>query len=354
MVYCGKPSKSCRQCRNRNIKCDKKHPSCGQCLRATLTCPGYPDLNNLLIRNQTSITIHRVFAQQTAHIQLPTAVPNISVLDRAKCLFVSTHVFGSHPSFYYMKEFFPPRESDDFLIKTVQAVCLAYLANETGRGDVMCRARVRYSEGLVAMGRALGRRGQAGRREVIATVLLMDCFERLSQLEGDGDSRHLDGAVALCKVRGKAQFEDPVSVALFHHLSCNVLASCLSRGTEILGEYMQLRAEVAGVMLPTDSKWRAENLILDFMALRMRLRSSDEEGDELWEGLKKEYRELCKVFSRVRDDEVMVSPAQKRNILCSLREMMDGLFGECDELMKRREMAGDLRGSENGEGLLVL
>jgi hypothetical protein len=141
-------------------------------------------------------------------------------------------VFGSHPSFFYLKEFFPPRESDDFLISGVQAVCLAYLGNETGSYEVMCKARMKYGGALISMGKALGRRGQAVRREVLVMVLLMDCFEKLSKeephcivssstlrdeatgftyertnqheyrsdAETDADPKHLVAAIALCKL----------------------------------------------------------------------------------------------------------------------------------------------------------
>ncbi|KAE8446621.1 hypothetical protein EG329_011814 [Mollisiaceae sp. DMI_Dod_QoI] len=395
MVYCGKPSKSCRQCRNRNIKCDKKRPACGQCLRATLTCPGYHDPSKVQIRDETSVTIHRVFNQQMSSHQSHFYLPNIDIIDKAKCLFVSTHVFGEHPSFPYLKNFFPPKLSDDFLINSVQAVSLLYLGNHAGSYEVVCKARMKYSAALVAMGKALGKQGQATRKEVLVTVLLMDCFEKLSKdepkpiaqssaapnrvtsppnektsqykdrsdAEVEGESKHLVGALALCKLRGLAQFNDPVSVAMFHHLSRNILSSCLKRGVTLPADYIQFRTQVSASIPASDEKWRAENLLIDFIDFKSKLETRNidhEEAQMTMEGLQREYRELCTVFMPETEkgpnskNPTSESPIQGRNNFCSVRELMDGIFEDCHGMMLKRQMVDGSHKARLDEILITL
>lgn len=353
-----------------STKCDKKRPACGQCIRATLSCPGYINPDNILLRDQTHLTIHRIFNAQTSHIQSPSAVsPNISLVDRAKCFFVSNQVFGPQPTFHYMKNFFPPRESDAFLINSVRAVALAYLANDTGRLDIMLTARLKYSKALLETREALGRKVGATRNEALIAVLLMDMFERLSrdepaqsqlheaapeasttqvihiQADTDTEFKHLAGAMAICKLRGPSQFEDSTSIPLFHHLSCNILHYCIERGVVIPEDYLQLRAEAAPLILADDERWRAENLLIDFLDFRNLARTDNtcnEDADRTMNGLKEEYLELCRVFPRTpveantHQDPAHGNPMQKRNNLCYLRGLMDDIFEECDAMLRKR------------------
>lgn len=253
-----------------------------------------------------------------------------------------------------MREFFPPKPSDDFLINAVQAVCLAYFANDVGDLDVMKKALLKYGEALVAMVKALGRKGQAARKEAMATVLFMDCFEKLVKdepgrngLSSGGDinekePRHLVGAIALCKFRGPAQFEDPLAVSLFHHLSCNIISSCLERGVAIPVDYMQLRVQAAAFMSDEDAKWKAENLLIDFIDLKGKLQSheiDEEEADGMLQRLKGEYEKICEMFPRMDEkksqDVVVENPWKERNNLASVKDVIDEVFRDGDRIMSR-------------------
>lgn len=245
----------------------------------------------------------------------------------------------------------------------------------------MRKARLKYSEGLVAMGKALGRKSQATRKEVLASVLLMDCFERLSQddassaeiideRETTGDAeveagyRHLTGAVALCKLRGPSQFDDPLNVAMFHQMSFNILFSCVQRGSTIPADYLQVRAEAAAVIPPTDAKWRAENLLLDFLDFRTRLQPLNVSTDEISasvQRLEKEYKELCKIFHRAKYELAVVSmipgcesPTQRRNNLNTIREIMDIMFSSLQEIAPWHQTPNVVDESRFGEVVIPI
>lgn len=59
MVFCGKPSKACSNCRTRRIKCDQIEPACSQCLRAGKGCPGYRDQLSLLFRDENEKVLRK-------------------------------------------------------------------------------------------------------------------------------------------------------------------------------------------------------------------------------------------------------------------------------------------------------
>ncbi|KAM3462768.1 hypothetical protein NHJ6243_003774 [Beauveria neobassiana] len=59
MVYCGKPSKGCSNCRKRKVKCDQGEPHCGQCTKRHLQCPGYRNLVDLMFRDESEHVIEK-------------------------------------------------------------------------------------------------------------------------------------------------------------------------------------------------------------------------------------------------------------------------------------------------------
>ncbi|KAJ5764977.1 hypothetical protein N7520_004536 [Penicillium odoratum] len=63
MVYCGKPSKGCGQCRTRKVRCDQAQPACSQCVRAKRECPGYRDQLSLMFRDESKSVARKAKAE---------------------------------------------------------------------------------------------------------------------------------------------------------------------------------------------------------------------------------------------------------------------------------------------------
>ncbi|KAL4970357.1 Zn(II)2Cys6 transcription factor [Aspergillus stella-maris] len=59
MVFCGKPSKGCGECRSRKIRCDQGLPSCSQCAKGNRPCPGYRDELSLMFRDESQQVVRK-------------------------------------------------------------------------------------------------------------------------------------------------------------------------------------------------------------------------------------------------------------------------------------------------------
>ncbi|KAJ5742463.1 transcriptional regulator family: Fungal Specific TF [Penicillium nucicola] len=59
MVYDGKPSKGCGNCRSRKIRCDQARPACWECIRTNRECSGYRDELALMFRDQNESVIRK-------------------------------------------------------------------------------------------------------------------------------------------------------------------------------------------------------------------------------------------------------------------------------------------------------
>ncbi|KAJ4292175.1 hypothetical protein N0V88_005804 [Collariella sp. IMI 366227] len=75
MVYCGKPSKGCSNCRERKIRCDQKEPGCGQCDKRQQKCPGYRNLVDLMFRDESSHVIKKAKARARKKAHLGVSRP---------------------------------------------------------------------------------------------------------------------------------------------------------------------------------------------------------------------------------------------------------------------------------------
>ncbi|KAH7378012.1 hypothetical protein BKA64DRAFT_714515 [Cadophora sp. MPI-SDFR-AT-0126] len=306
MVYCGKPSKSCRQCRNRDIKCDKKLPSCGQCKRAQLVCPGYTNPSTLIIRDQTTSTIAKTRPkgknQSTATsrdpglVRFPSDYPHralitppvppqidIPIQVRAKNLFISHHVFGLGTggiplTLSYMKAFYPPPPTDIHFTSTLRAVSLAYLAKQSSSSSVLVEARRHYDIALSMTKEALLDPERALKDRTLFNVLMLHLFESFVRKGGgcqgggeEGEGRHLWGALALVKARGRGQFadggRDGVGVSMFHHLNEKILMRCLEDGLAVPRELLALRKEVAQCVDVGSREWRLGDLMIDVLGV---------------------------------------------------------------------------------------
>ncbi|KAK1460397.1 hypothetical protein CMEL01_03396 [Colletotrichum melonis] len=59
MVNTGHPSRACKLCRARRIKCDETKPFCLKCAKSKRSCPGYRDAFEINLRDETQSTIRK-------------------------------------------------------------------------------------------------------------------------------------------------------------------------------------------------------------------------------------------------------------------------------------------------------
>ncbi|KAL7783204.1 hypothetical protein V8C43DRAFT_189749 [Trichoderma afarasin] len=83
MVYCGKPSKGCSNCRERKIRCDQKDPGCGQCTKRQIECPGYRNIVDLMFRDESNHVIKKATTAKPRIKKLKHGVRAAPKLDAA-------------------------------------------------------------------------------------------------------------------------------------------------------------------------------------------------------------------------------------------------------------------------------
>ena len=146
--------------------------------------------------------------------------------------------------------------------------------NEVKCLSVLQRARRSYSSALVLTNKALQSPEVVARNVTIATVLLLDLFEKFST--GDGydtapPMTHLQGAIAIFKLRNGKQFADPTTMSMFRYLSLDLLLNCLKYDTQVPEDFVHLHNQADQYVDANDWEWQFMDLMVRLAQLKATL-----------------------------------------------------------------------------------
>jgi hypothetical protein len=105
--------------------------------------------------------------------------------------------------------------------------------------------------------------------------LLLDLFEKITNNERrhiQSWTGHVNGALALVRLRGLEQFQDPSTLRALVRLSTNLLISCVASDAPAPDELNELRAHARKYLDVRDPKWRLSDLMVHYANLRSDIR----------------------------------------------------------------------------------
>ncbi|KAK3298053.1 uncharacterized protein B0H64DRAFT_136845 [Chaetomium fimeti] len=268
MVYGGKPSRGCRTCRARRIKCDEGKPTCKRCEKSRRECGGYRPEFEIVHRDQTGSTVRRLRKAGDAQQQQPTtprpfvfiqeepqpwrrrqspspspvSALTIPLAHRASCYFASNFILvpvgvAPHGFMEYLVPLMDTEPSESALRYAFNACAFALLGNRA-RADSINLAQLSLKEHTLALAqthKALGHPAAASTDSTLAAVLLLCLYESITAIK---ESRmlawrtHIDGAVHIVQTRGRedmcrTRLGTLLFTAVRHHLVSRVLSSGL-------------------------------------------------------------------------------------------------------------------------------
>ncbi|CAI7655041.1 unnamed protein product [Penicillium glandicola] len=105
MVYCGRPSTSCNNCRAKKRRCDKAVPECGQCCRMGQKCDGYRDPSSLIFRDESTQVINRARSKVSKRTLTATPTDRLSVERTAPGQAQNQQQYTSAPDYHASRSF---------------------------------------------------------------------------------------------------------------------------------------------------------------------------------------------------------------------------------------------------------
>ncbi|KAL2018759.1 hypothetical protein VTK56DRAFT_387 [Thermocarpiscus australiensis] len=260
MVYTGKPSRGCRTCRARRIKCDEGKPTCKRCEKSKRECGGYRPEFEIVHRDQTGLTVRRMSktagrkSQQPTgatteeqqrswrrHSSSPSPALTVPIAQRASCYFASNFILlplgaTSHGFMDYIVPLIDSEPPGSALRCAFNACAFALLGNRLS-ADGVDLAQLSLREHTLALAqthKAIGHPAMARANATLAAVLLLCLYENITAIK---ESRmlawrsHIDGAVHLVKLRGRDEMcQTKTGLLLFTAVRNNLISRTLSSG----------------------------------------------------------------------------------------------------------------------------
>lgn len=218
MVYCGKPSKACAECRLRRTKCDTLKPSCSQCIRAGRICQGYRDPQDMMFRDEAQVLStkrQRLANTKKAHHAVSASRPKelasslvctsseaantqlyftnsspVSLLtldlgssaeEQATCFFWRNYILEEHKfhngNFQYLSDLYACEDIGQPLAETVACLGLVGLSNFWKASNILRTAQAKYHSALKLVSSRLGNVEEAKSNQTLVSVMLLGLYE---------------------------------------------------------------------------------------------------------------------------------------------------------------------------------
>ncbi|KAJ5365711.1 hypothetical protein N7517_008597 [Penicillium concentricum] len=335
MVYCGKPSKGCGECRSRKIRCDQAQPACSQCTRAKRDCPGYRDQLSLMFRDESKSVVRKAIAASTYKNKraerLPrTAIPEGNpVRSELSTLVDPDFDFNSDPQHIYLMrqlgnfplEIQPSQELEaakyeaicyflrsnalpgsfwtsetmsNFLMQSggpasqkamqasVVATATAMLSRVRRLPSLRDVAHREYGSALRLLNAALVDIEEAKTNQTLGAVILLAIYEVITSRAPeniDSWTNHINGATALLDIRGPDQLKTNAGLRLFLHLRYQIIVSCLQRDARVPESLLEC-TKLAIFLQPAEAHGNLLTMIIAKLSnLRSDIRTNTYEND---------------------------------------------------------------------------
>ena len=212
----------------------------------------------------------------------PQSLP-LSVDLQARDAFFAYYVTSTSKCWDFLKRYYHPTDSPDHLTLAIEAVSLAYLWHQVYSDAALATARERYISALRMINKILKSLKEATKDTTLLAALLLDLFEKITDSEPRNNkswTSHVNGALALVRLRGLEQFQDPSEFRVLVRLNNHYIISCVASGSLVPDELIAIRAYVEKHLKVQDHTLQLSDLMVHYAKLRSEFRRGILSNDE--------------------------------------------------------------------------
>ena len=210
----------------------------------------------------------------------PQSLP-LSVDLQARDAFFAHYI--SSKCWDFLKQYYYPADSPEYLTLAIEAVSLAYLWHQVYSDAALTIAREKYVLALRMTNKALKSSREATKDTTLMAPLLLDLFEKITDSQPSNNkswTSHVNGALALVKYRGFAYFEDPSRFTILVRISLHYIVGCVATGSPVPDMLHAIQAFIGQRLRAQDPMARLSDLMIQYASLRNKLESSSFSTDE--------------------------------------------------------------------------
>jgi hypothetical protein len=235
-------------------------------------CTGYRNTETVRINDQTEFVRSKALTRNSvidaklrrAPLKLTHLPQDLQVQGRS--LFFSHYVSDFSRTWNFLHAYQDPQATPEYLTLGIDAVSLAFLAHQVSSQTARDLGRRKYGAALKLFNKALQYPGTAHNLSTFQSALLFDLFEKIMKPEADIDASsyaHVQGAIALVKLRGVEQFREGAEMNALLGLASNATIYALSTGIPIPAAVRDIRRHAEQFVDTSDPKWKLGDIILE-------------------------------------------------------------------------------------------
>jgi hypothetical protein len=244
-------------------------------------CSGYRDTNSIRIDDQSDFVRNKVLTRTTLAHTKKSAVPlklrhlpqDLQVLGRE--MFFAYYVSDFSRTWDFLFSYVDSTVTPEHLSLGIDAVSLAFLSHQVSSPTAKEMGTRKYVEALRKINKVVQDPEKAAQTSTFESALLLDLFEKMmisASAVNAARHAHVEGALALVKLRGVTNFCKGPELRALLGLSLNATICSLSTGKAIPDEVRQIRQHAAQFVDTSYPKWRLSDCILEVTKLPDELR----------------------------------------------------------------------------------
>ncbi|KZM24938.1 uncharacterized protein EKO05_0002699 [Ascochyta rabiei] len=308
MVYRGRPSTGCKNCRERKIKCDESLDGCLKCAKAAITCPGYDRSVDVFFHDETARTKVKakkakvkaialrdaryasssassvgsnelspssVVAQNTPRKESPGVLLVAPLIDQGIAYFMSHYATGLDQPSIRSEAYNKHLATSGFhpvIATSMTALGLAGVANIYKDTTLKDQATRWYLDAIRKTNSAITHPKEVTSDTTLLAITLLGMFEATSnEYSLHAWSEHVAGAASLVKMRGMKQFTSPAGRRMYLHAIGLLTMNCLGDSTALPPYVREMNEEIRKYSAGIDPRNRFFFLQQDVINLRAQI-----------------------------------------------------------------------------------
>ncbi|TVY50635.1 hypothetical protein LCER1_G008182 [Lachnellula cervina] len=194
----------------------------------------------------------------------------LSLEAQARDAFFVHYVAGTTTTWDFLRLYYST-SSSDHLALSIDAASLAYLSHEMHSEAALEIARKKYVSALRTTSKAVQSLDLVAEEPTLLASLVLDLFEKITIADSKHNGAwksHVNGALALVRLRGLDNFQDPSALKVLVRLSTNFIITAIASGDPVPNELVTLRAYAGKQLHAVDPKWHLTDLMIHYANLR--------------------------------------------------------------------------------------
>lgn len=168
--------------------------------------------------------------------------------------------------------------ADEQLLASMSAMGLASLSSSFHSTELLNRSRKDYARALRLTNEALRSPTEVKQDSTLFSVMILSIYETITGCDSrslTAWAKHVNGAAALVKLRGREQFETTAGQGMFLEVLSYLMLSCIQRTIAMPAHMIELQSIAAKYIDINKTAWQATSAIIDFTIIRAAIREGE-------------------------------------------------------------------------------